>query len=54
MSTPGIYLSTTIPYISARPHLGHALEFVQADVPARHSGRPGTRSGCRAGPTTTR
>jgi methionyl-tRNA synthetase len=36
MSTPGIYLSTTIPYINGRPHLGHALEFVQADVLARH------------------
>ena len=36
MSTPDIYLSTTIPYINGRPHLGHALEFVQADVLARH------------------
>ena len=44
MTTPGIYLSTTIPYINGRPHLGHALEFVQADVLARHyrrAGRPG-------------
>ena len=31
-----IYLSTTIPYVNARPHLGHALELVQADVLARH------------------
>jgi len=36
MSKPDIYLSTTIPYINGRPHLGHALEFVQADVLARH------------------
>ena len=36
MSTADIYLSTTIPYINGRPHLGHALEFVQADVLARH------------------
>jgi methionyl-tRNA synthetase len=31
-----IYLSTTIPYVNGRPHLGHALELVQADVLARH------------------
>ena len=37
------YLTTTIPYVNARPHLGHALEFVQADVLARHYRRRGTR-----------
>ena len=26
------YLTTAIPYVNARPHVGHALEFVQADV----------------------
>ena len=31
-----IYLSTTIPYVNARPHLGFALELVQADALARH------------------
>jgi methionyl-tRNA synthetase len=36
MSTRRIYLSTTIPYVNARPHLGFALELVQADVLARH------------------
>lgn len=30
------FLSTTIPYVNARPHLGHALEYVEADVYARH------------------
>lgn len=35
MSTSRIYLSTTIPYVNGRPHLGHALELVQADVLAR-------------------
>ncbi|MGI9007559.1 MAG: methionine--tRNA ligase [Streptosporangiaceae bacterium] len=30
------YITTTIPYVNARPHLGHALEAVQADVLARH------------------
>jgi methionyl-tRNA synthetase len=34
--TERIYLSTTIPYVNARPHLGFALELVQADVLARH------------------
>ncbi|GAA1842682.1 methionine--tRNA ligase [Actinomadura bangladeshensis] len=32
----GVYLTTTIPYVNARPHLGFALELVQADVLARH------------------
>jgi methionyl-tRNA synthetase len=30
------YITTAIPYVNAAPHLGHALEFVQADVLARH------------------
>ncbi|MBV9207208.1 MAG: methionine--tRNA ligase [Actinobacteria bacterium] len=30
------YLTTTIPYVNARPHIGHALELVQADVLARY------------------
>jgi methionyl-tRNA synthetase len=29
------YLTTTLPYINANPHLGHALEFVEADFLAR-------------------
>ena len=33
--TERIYLSTTIPYVNARPHLGFALELVQGDVLAR-------------------
>ncbi|CNG27556.1 methionyl-tRNA synthetase [Mycobacterium tuberculosis] len=32
----GVYLTTTIPYVNAQPHLGFALELVQADVLARH------------------
>jgi methionyl-tRNA synthetase len=36
MNAQRVYLSTTIPYVNARPHLGHALELVQADVLARH------------------
>src|SRR6516162_1538344 len=34
------YITTTPPYVNARPHIGHALELVQADVLARyHRGR---------------
>ncbi|MBN9748350.1 methionine--tRNA ligase [Amycolatopsis sp. A1MSW2902] len=29
-------ITTAIPYVNAEPHLGHALELVQADVLARH------------------
>lgn len=30
------YVTTAIPYVNAKPHVGHALEFVQADVIARY------------------
>ncbi len=30
------YLTTTLPYVNDNPHLGHALEFVHADIFARH------------------
>lgn len=29
------YITTTLPYVNADPHLGHALEFVEADTYAR-------------------
>jgi methionyl-tRNA synthetase len=29
------YITTTLPYVNAEPHLGHALEFVRADIIAR-------------------
>ena len=31
-----VYLTTTLPYVNDKPHMGHALEFVQADTVARH------------------
>ncbi len=31
-----VYVTTTIPYVNARPHLGFALEVVQADTLARY------------------
>ncbi|MCD0485445.1 methionine--tRNA ligase [Streptacidiphilus sp. ASG 303] len=40
---PRHYLTTTIPYVNSRPHLGFALELVQADVLARHHRRLGHR-----------
>jgi methionyl-tRNA synthetase len=35
--TGSLYLTTSLPYVNAAPHLGHALEFVHADVVARHA-----------------
>jgi methionyl-tRNA synthetase len=29
------YITTTLPYVNAKPHIGHAIEFVQADSIAR-------------------
>ena len=55
MTVPHIYITTTIPYVNARPHIGFALEVVQADVLARFRRRQGrVRSGSRPGPTITR
>lgn len=34
--TKKFYITTTLPYVNAEPHLGHALEFVRADVIARY------------------
>src|SRR5262245_6305763 len=30
------YITTSIPYVNGRPHLGHALEFVITDAAARY------------------
>jgi methionyl-tRNA synthetase len=35
------FISTTIPYINARPHVGHAFEYVQADAYARQMAQMG-------------
>jgi methionyl-tRNA synthetase len=43
------YVTTTIPYVNARPHLGFALELVQADVLARHRRDAGERVRFQAG-----
>jgi methionyl-tRNA synthetase len=43
------YLTTTIPYVNARPHLGFALELVQADVLARYRRGAGEQVRFQAG-----
>lgn len=30
------YITTTLPYVNAEPHIGHALEFIRADAIARY------------------
>ena len=30
------YITTAIPYVNSKPHLGFAMELVQTDVMARH------------------
>ncbi len=36
MKKEKLYITTTLPYVNAEPHVGHALEFVQADAVARY------------------
>jgi methionyl-tRNA synthetase len=36
MSARRYYVTNAIPYVNGDPHLGHTLEFVQADLLARH------------------
>ena len=32
-----VYVTTSIPYVNGKPHIGHALELVQADAIARYN-----------------
>src|SRR6516225_3201866 len=43
------YITTTLPYVNARPHIGFALELVQADVLARHHRARGGQVRLQAG-----
>src|SRR3989344_9641291 len=36
MKNKKFYITAAIPYVNAAPHIGHALEFVQADTLARY------------------
>src|SRR5579862_243142 len=47
--TTRTYITTTIPYVNARPHIGFALELVQADVLARFARQGGERVRFQAG-----
>lgn len=40
MSKP-FYITTTLPYVNAEPHIGHAMEFIRADIIARTKKRAG-------------
>ncbi len=35
MSKKPFYITTTLPYVNAEPHIGHAMEFIRADIIAR-------------------
>ena len=37
------YVTTSIPYVNGEPHVGHALEFIQADVLARTARQQGKK-----------
>ena len=36
LNSKKFYITTTLPYVNASPHMGHALEFIRADVIARY------------------
>lgn len=38
-----IFITTAIPYVNGQPHLGHALELIQADVLARYYRQQGNQ-----------
>jgi len=41
MSTKNFYITTTLPYINAEPHIGFAAEIIKADVIARYEREQG-------------
>lgn len=41
MTKEKFYITTTLPYVNAKPHIGFALEIVQADVVARYKALSG-------------
>lgn len=47
--TDRFYVTTSIPYINGEPHLGHAMEFVAADVLARYARAQGMETIFSAG-----
>ena len=43
------YVTTSIPYVNGKPHIGHALELVQVDVLARHRRQRGDEVRAQSG-----
>ncbi len=41
MGEKKFYITTTLPYVNADPHIGFAMEIIQADVVARHKRQQG-------------
>jgi methionyl-tRNA synthetase len=41
MDKKSFYITTTLPYVNAEAHMGHALEFIRADVIARYKKHEG-------------
>ena len=48
------YITTAIPYVNSNPHLGFALEVIQADVLARYHRQIGDDTRFQTGTDTTR
>lgn len=42
MSTKHFYICTAIPYVNDKPHIGHAMDFIYADVLARYERQLGS------------
>ena len=36
MNTKTFYITTTLPYVNGKPHIGFATEILRADILARH------------------
>jgi methionyl-tRNA synthetase len=47
------YITTTLPYVNADPHIGFALEIVQADIIARYRARMSMKFSSTQAPTST-
>jgi hypothetical protein len=47
------YLTTTLPYVNAEPHIGFAFEIVLADIVARYKRMTGAAVFFRRGRTNT-
>ena len=40
--TDSFYVATSIPYVNGEPHIGHAMEFVLADIISRYHKQHGS------------